>query len=83
VSKAIQPQSDVLCQPFKAAHSQQIGLAGSLDWVDFSALQNLDEEFRTLLLSSPYIDEPRTDALCTGLNGRVLQLKQLALEQKM
>ena len=83
VSRAILPNGDISCQPFKATHSQQIALAGNLDWVDFSALQDLDEEFRTLLTASPYIDEPRTDALCTGLKGRVLQLEQLALEQKM
>jgi hypothetical protein len=51
--------------------------------VGFSALWDLDDEFRTLLLSSPYIDEPQTDALCAGLKGRVFQLEQLALEQKM
>ncbi len=83
VSRAILPEGDVSCQPFKATHSQQIALAGNLDWVDFSALRDLDEEFRTLLLASPYIDEPRTDALCAGLKGRVQQLEQLALEQKM
>jgi hypothetical protein len=83
VSKTIVPKGDVASQPFRATHSQQIALAGSLDWIDFSALQDLDEEFRILLSSSPYIDEPRTDALCAGLKGRVRQLEQLALEQKM
>lgn len=83
VSRAILPEGDASCQPFKAKHSQQIALADSLDWVDFTALRDLDKEFRVLLLSSPYIDEPRTDALCAGLKGRVRQLEQLALEQKM
>ena len=82
VSKVIRPNGDVPSHPFKPTHAEQIILAGSLDWVDFSVLQDIDEEFRTLLIGSPYIDEPRTDALCNGLKGRVAQLEQIALEQK-
>ncbi|MGD8399898.1 MAG: excisionase [Bacillota bacterium] len=82
VSRAILPENDVPCQPFKATHSQQIALAGNPDWVDFTALRGLEEEFRELLTASPYCDEPRTDALCVGLKGRVRQLEQLALERK-
>ncbi len=67
---------------FVAAFTVLLLLAGSLDWIDFSALRDIDEEFRVLLSASPYIDEPRTEALCAGLKGRVEQLEQLALEQK-
>jgi hypothetical protein len=80
VSRAILPENDLPCQPFKATHNQQIVLAGSLEWVDFSALRDLDEEFRILLISSSYIDETRTDALCAGLKGRVRRLEELALK---
>jgi hypothetical protein len=80
VSRAILPENDLSCQPFKATHNQQIVLAGSLEWVDFSALRDLDEEFRILLISSSYIDETRTDALCAGLKGRVRQLEELAMK---
>ncbi len=79
VTKSILPDSDSSSQPFKPLHSQQILLAGSLDWVDFSVLSDLDEEFRTLLTASPYIDESRIDALCSGIKGRIHQLEQLAL----
>jgi len=82
ITGAIHPESDVSCHPFRSTHTQQIDLAGSLDWIDFSALQDIDEELRVLLLSSPYIDEARTDALCRGLKGRVQQLEQLALQQR-
>lgn len=82
VSRGIHPNGDVPSHPFKPAHAEQIVLAGSLDWIDFSALRDIDEEFRILLSASPYIDEPRTDKLCNGLKGRVRQLEQLALEQK-
>jgi hypothetical protein len=68
--------------PFKSTHDEQIVLAGSLDWIDFSTLRDIDDEFRILLSSSPYIDEQRTDKLC-GLNGRVRQLEQLALGQNI
>ncbi len=69
---------DVASHPFKPTHAQQVLLAGNLDWIDFSALRDINEEFRTLLSDSPYIDEQRTDALCKGLKGRVQQLEQLA-----
>lgn len=82
VSRVIHPNGDVPSNPFKPTHAQQIVLAGSLDWIDFSALRDIDEELRILLSGSPYIDEPRTDALCNGLKGRVEQLERLALEQK-
>jgi hypothetical protein len=82
VSRAIHPHGDVPSHPFKPTHAEQIILAGNLDWIDFSALRDIDEEFRILLSASPYIDEPRTDKLCNGLKGRVRQLEQLALEQK-
>ena len=78
VTGAIHPAGDVSSHPFRPTHAQQIALAGSLDWIDFSALHDIDGEFRVLLSASPYIDELRTDALCQGLKGRVRQLEQLA-----
>jgi len=36
-------------------------------------VRDIDEEF---------LDEPRTDALCQGLRGRVRQLEQLASQQR-
>lgn len=83
VSRAILPGGDIPCRPFRATHSEQIALAGSLDWVDFPALRGLDEEFRSLLSSSPIIDESRADVLCAGLNGRIHQLETLALKQNI
>jgi hypothetical protein len=82
VSRVIHPNNDIPSHPFKPTHAEQIVLAGSLDWIDFSELRDIDEEFRTLLIGSPYIDKPRTYALCSGLKGRVEQLERLALEQK-
>ncbi|KLU60156.1 hypothetical protein CEB3_c35870 [Peptococcaceae bacterium CEB3] len=81
VSRVIRPNGDVPSHPFKPAHAEQIVLAGSLNWIDFSALRDIDAEFQTLLSGSPYIDTPRTEALCNGLKGRVEQLERLALEQ--
>lgn len=82
VAKVIDPEGDVPSNPFKPTHSAQILLAGNLSWIDFSALRDVDEELRVLLSASPYIDEPRTVAICNGLKGRIQQLEKLALEQK-
>lgn len=82
VSKLINAEGDVPSNPFKPVHSEQVFLAGSLDWVDFTALRDIDEEFRVLLSASPYIDDMRTDALCNALKARIQQLEQLACKQK-
>jgi len=83
VSRRIHPNGDVPSHPFKPTHAEQIVLADTLDWIDFSELKDIDEEFRILLSASPYIDEPRADKLCNGLKGRVRQLEQLALNRNI
>jgi hypothetical protein len=81
VSMVIHPNGDLLSHPFKPTHAERIILAGSLEWIDFSALRDIDEEFHIFFSASPYIDKLRTDKLCNGLKGRVRQLEQLAMEQ--
>ena len=79
----IKPHKDVPSKPFKSYHSEQIKLAGSLEWIDFSALHGIDEECKEILKTSTYIDTARCDALCYGIRKRVEILQSLAMKQSV
>ncbi|WP_228725158.1 hypothetical protein [Caproicibacter fermentans] len=49
----------------------------SFDWLDFSALKDIDEEFHEILNGSLFIDETRRDALCSALRRRVEMLAEI------
>lgn len=59
------------CKPFKTDHSEQIRLVSSFDWLDLSALHNIDEEYREIVRDSPFVDNARCDALCFALQKRI------------
>jgi len=67
----IRPLIKLPSKPFKTDHAEQIKLVTSFKWLDFQALNDIDEEFREILAGSAFIDEARRDALCFGLRKRV------------
>ena len=67
----IRPLIKLPSKPFKTDHAEQIKLVTSFKWLDFQALNDIDEEFREILAGSAFIDEARRDALCYGLRKRV------------
>lgn len=73
----INANARVPCKPFKADHEEQIRLVSSFDWLDLSALKDIDEEFRKILNGSLFIDESRRDALCFALRRRVEMLTEI------
>lgn len=73
----ISPRAKVPCKPFKADHDEQIKLVTSFDWLDFSSLKDIDEEFHEILNGSLFIDETRRDALCSALRKRVEMLAEI------
>lgn len=78
----IQPTAPVsTCKPFKTSHNEQIKLISSFDWIDLTALNDLDEEIREILRDAPTIDEKRRDALCMAVGQRVLMLSDMISEQ--
>lgn len=72
----------VVCKPFKNSHEEQMKLVSDFSWLDFSALNGIDEELREILKGSLFIDEARREALCRGLMGRVELLQKKALSSK-
>ncbi|MDR1204242.1 MAG: excisionase [Peptococcaceae bacterium] len=76
----IRPLAEQASKPFRSKHSEQIKLVTDFDWLDFGALDGLDEEYAGILEQSPYIDGARRDALCFALKTRVELLKDIAAE---
>lgn len=67
----------VTCKPFKTSHEEQIRLVTDFDWIDFAALEGIDEELREITADSLFVDEARCEALCRGLLGRIRLLRDL------
>lgn len=70
------------CKPFKNNHEEQIRLVTDFNWIDFSTLSGIDEELREIVKDSPFVDEARCQALCTGLLGRIEMLQKNVLSLK-
>lgn len=71
-----------VCKPFKNSHEEQIKLVTDFSWLDFSALNQVDEELREIARNSTFIDDARSSALCRALNQRIRMLKEVACRQK-
>ncbi|MDR3171848.1 MAG: excisionase [Treponema sp.] len=72
----IRPAFKIPSKPFRSEHNDQIGLVTSFDWLDFNALQGIDEEYGEILKDSSYIDDDRRSRLCFALKTRIQMLKE-------
>ena len=68
----------IASKPFKVSHEEQIKLVSSFAWIDWDALNGIEEDFRAAVQDSPFLDGARCDAICRGIAGRVQRLKQHA-----
>ncbi len=55
----IRPHFNLPSKPFKSNHSEQIKLVNNFEWIDFSALKNIKEEFLDIYKISKYEDIKR------------------------
>jgi hypothetical protein len=81
VAYRIYPNGDAPSKPFNAKHSAQVRHIGSFDWLDFSALRGIEEEYATLLDQSDFIDDTRRDVLCNALTQRIAMLEAIAVRR--
>jgi hypothetical protein len=73
----------VECKPFKKAHEEQLALVTDLSWVDFDALQGLEDEITEILApAGEYLDQSRRDAITASIRQRIGHLQELALSQR-
>lgn len=63
-------------KPFRNTHKEQIKLASSLGFVDFTALSDIADVVREIYGRSPLIDEERKDRLCYAVASRVKLLEK-------
>jgi len=73
-TQMIRPMAKLPSKPFKSDHAEQIKLVTSFEWLDFSALHGIGEEFNEILSGSAFVDEARRDSLCYGLRKRIEML---------
>ena len=71
------------CKPFKKSHEEQLLLVHSLDWIDFSQLEGLGEEMRSLFAGAgEFVDEARQKAIISSTEKRIDAVRALSLEQR-
>ena len=76
---------DVVCKPFKKTHTEQLQLASSLAWIDFSALgDGMDLVYRTMSSAQTreIVGEERIDAIAETVYRRVQFVQQMSAEQQ-
>ena len=74
----IDAHAKVTCKPFKNSYEEQIKLVTDFEWLNFRALDGIEEELREIVSGSLFVDAARCDALCRGLSGRVKMLEKAA-----
>lgn len=68
--------ADVTCKPFKTSHQEQLQLVSSFEWIDWSSLSGIEDEFRKIVKDSLYVSENRCNAICRAFIGRIEMLKE-------
>jgi len=82
VNQFINPDADLESVTFYQKHRDQITLVTSFDWLDFSAVDGIADDFAEILASSPYIDEERKGFLCSAIARRVELLDEFVQIQE-
>jgi hypothetical protein len=81
----IEPLSDgVESKPFRKRHARQIGLVKGLSWIDFDALDGIEDEFAAILMettAASSVSEARNATLCAALRKRIELLRGIAGRQ--
>ncbi|MDR2109206.1 MAG: hypothetical protein LBP28_07090 [Coriobacteriales bacterium] len=78
----INPEMDAPSKPFNTKHSAQVRHISSFDWLDFTALKGVEEEYAALLAQSDFIDDARRDVLCAALVRRIAMLEAIAARRR-
>ena len=81
----IEPLSEKIeSKPFRNRHIKQIELVKDLSWIDFGALDGIEDEFATILnetTATSSLSEIRNKALCSALRKRIDLLRSIAEKQ--
>lgn len=73
---------DIDCKPFKKRHEEQLRLVTNYDWINFAALQHIDEDIRNVFAEAGmYADENRICAVISSVKLRISNLQAIAREK--
>ena len=78
-------EKDVGCKPFKNHHIEQLRLVQSIDWLDLSMLNDVEDIIREVLskdTDETYIDENRINAVVNAVKRRIQNLEQIIRERQ-
>lgn len=80
VTPNIEKQSLIQCKPFKNRHFEQIKLVTSFKWINFEAIEKIDEEVFSILnrADTDIIDTARKEKIVISIKNRIEYLKNLA-----
>lgn len=67
---------NIVCKPFKTSHERQLDLVTSFDWIDFSKLDGIEDEWMEITENSVSLDKPRRIAIAQALRQRICDLKK-------
>ena len=83
VTPNMDKQSLIVCKPFKKTHFEQLRLVTCFDWIDFDALNNIDNEILGILNDADVnlIDDARKQKIISSINQRIEYIHNLALEK--
>ena len=83
IYKNMDKQSLIVCKPFKKTHFEQLRLVTSFDWIDFNALNNIDNEILGILNDADenLIDDARKQKIISSINQRIEYIHNLALKK--
>ena len=74
---------NVTCKPFKRTHQDQLRLVTSFDWLDFSNLNDVDQDIREVFTGAKeFIDKERVEAIIASVNQRIQMLETFILTQQ-
>jgi hypothetical protein len=77
----INAMMDQPAKPFNTKHGSQIKHVTCFDWLDFTALRGISEEYSELLAQSVFIDDIRRSTLCKALDQRIELLERIAVNR--
>ena len=72
----IAAERDIECKPFKKKHEDQIKLVSSFDWINFAALDGVENDIISVLdQAGEYVDSMRKTAIVNSVLKRIENLK--------
>lgn len=82
LTKNIDGYASLETKPFYADSQRQMTLVSDYSRIPFDHLKLLDDDIRSILSSSEYIEEERIEAIVKALNIRINELQEMAAAKK-